>query len=576
MKLSVIALDYDGTISMDGSVDPAVRAAIGAARASGLTVMLVTGRRLDDLRRVAGDLHFVDGVVAENGAELYFPESGYQRALAPPPPPAFLHELNRRGIPFASGTSIVEAEAADAGRLLEVIRATQLPLVLLFNRGRVMVLPQATTKSTGLHEALLVLRLSTHGAVAFGDAENDHDLLQACEVGVAVGWGSPSLQAVADDVVRGNGPPDLAAYIHRLLRDGASHLRTNRRKLLLGYTDEGSPLSIAVRGRNVLVTGDARSGKSWAAGLLCEQLIMQRYCVCVIDPEGDYRPLEGLPGVTLLGGEDPLPRPRDLLRVLRHPDTSVVIDLSHVDHPEKLSYTRTLLHAIAVLRRQSGLPHRILLDEAHLFLRGAEHSELLDLAMDGYTLVTYRASQLPQALLARSEVIVVTCETHPGEIKALHALCRSADPLESWTETLSTLGTGEAAALPITEEAGGTLRRIRLAPRLTPHVRHREKYLDIPIAADRAFVFTSNGNCVNRPRTLRAFVTALECVAPEVVSGHARRRDFSRWLRDVFGDYPLAQNVERLEALDAHEPTGETAAAIGNAIRNRYELMKEE
>jgi hypothetical protein len=35
--------------------------------------------------------------------------------------------------------------------------------------------------------------------------------------------------------------------------------------------------SLAVRGRNVLVTGDAKSGKSWVAGLLCEQLILHGY-----------------------------------------------------------------------------------------------------------------------------------------------------------------------------------------------------------------------------------------------------------------------------------------------------------
>jgi hypothetical protein len=27
-------------------------------------------------------------------------------------------------------------------------------------------------------------------------------------------------------------------------------------------------------------------------GLLCEQLMLARYCVCVIDPEGDFRTLE--------------------------------------------------------------------------------------------------------------------------------------------------------------------------------------------------------------------------------------------------------------------------------------------
>ena len=64
MKLSVIALDYDGTIAHGDIVEPDVRDAIAAARRRGIVVVLVTGRILDELRRVAGDLHFVDAVVA--------------------------------------------------------------------------------------------------------------------------------------------------------------------------------------------------------------------------------------------------------------------------------------------------------------------------------------------------------------------------------------------------------------------------------------------------------------------------------------------------------------------------------
>jgi hypothetical protein len=55
------------------------------------------------------------------------------------------------------------------------------------------------------------------------------------------------------------------------------------------------------------------------AGLLYEQLILHGYCACVIDPEGDYSALEGLPGVTVLGREDPPPTPRELLRAFRYP-----------------------------------------------------------------------------------------------------------------------------------------------------------------------------------------------------------------------------------------------------------------
>ena len=577
MRLAVIALDYDGTIARNDVIDPAVRAAIAAARARGIVVLLATGRILADLQRVAGGLHFVDGVVAENGAVLHLPASGRTSLLAPPVEPRLLAELRQRGIPFTAGQCLVDADANDAPRLLDIIRAAELPLVLIFNRGRVMIMPQGVSKATGLHIALDTLRLSARNAVAIGDAENDHELLRLAEVGVAVEWGSQALLAAADGVVRGAAPPAVADYLDRLCLTGSLPVPAHsRRRLLLGHLEDGREFSLAVRGRNVLVTGDAKSGKSWVAGLLCEQLILQGYCVCVIDPEGDYSSLEGLPGVTLLGREDAPPTARDLLRALRYPDRSVVIDLSRLPHDEKLQYVRSVLPALNRLRRRTGLPHRILLDEAHYYLHDPDAPRLLDLERNGYTVVTYCASHLPQAFLAATEVIIVTCESDLAEITALRARCTRCDGIDSsaWTR-LSRLGAGQAVALPVTEEAGGEMRLFTVAPRITPHVRHREKYVDVPVSAHRAFVFNGSGPAAHRVRTLRQFVNELERTPPPLLAGHLMRGDFSRWIADVFGDRALA---EQLRAIEQRYRSGSRDAIVpdmANAVRARYDLADE-
>jgi HAD superfamily hydrolase (TIGR01484 family) len=72
MRLAALALDYDGTIAQGDQIDLSVREAIAYARNAGVIILLVTGRSLFEVRRVAGDLHFVDGVVAENGAVVHF------------------------------------------------------------------------------------------------------------------------------------------------------------------------------------------------------------------------------------------------------------------------------------------------------------------------------------------------------------------------------------------------------------------------------------------------------------------------------------------------------------------------
>jgi hydroxymethylpyrimidine pyrophosphatase-like HAD family hydrolase len=575
MKPSVLALDYDGTIATDRGIDRDVRDAIAAARTSGITVLLVTGRILSELRRAAGALDFVDGVVAENGAVVHFPDSDHTSVLGPRVPERLIRGLEADGIPFQAGDCLVDANAADGHRLLTVIRQLELPYVLVFNRGRVMVLPQGVSKATGLQTALEMLRLSPRNAVAIGDAENDHELLRLAELGAAVGWGSGVLQAAADAVVPGEQPRDVAHYIRSILASDRMPLPVRaRRHLRLGHLEDGREFSLAVKGRNVLVAGDAKSGKSWIAGLLCEQLILHGYCVCVLDPEGDYRSLEALPGVTVLGGEDPPPTPRELLRALRYPDRSLVIDLSRLPQDEKIAYIRAALPAINQMRRRTGLPHRILVDEAHYFLNGDDGERLLDLDRNGYTVVTFCASRLPPKLLAATEVMIVTCESNDEEIAALYQRCQTCQTrmdATAWRRLLCHVAVGQAVALPITEEAAGDLRLFNIGRRLTPHVRHREKYVDVPVTEQKAFVFSQPGP-VARARTLREFVTTLEPLSSTALQGYLRRGDFSRWMADVFGDRALAADIHEQECRYTSGIDLDTIPEIVNAIRGRYDL----
>jgi hydroxymethylpyrimidine pyrophosphatase-like HAD family hydrolase len=579
VKLAAVALDYDGTITRGDSPDESVREAIAALRTSGILVLLVTGRILSELHRVAGDLHFVDGVVAENGAVVHFPATGHTSMLAPQLPDAFLRELGRRGIPFQSGQCLVDAHADDGGRLLEAVRALELPLVLLFNRSRVMVLPQGVSKATGLHATLDMLRVSVRNTLAVGDAENDHELLRIAEVGAAVSWGSAALQSAADLVVNGSGVAGVAKFLRSLCASKTMPMPLRaRRRLRLGYTEDGQEFALAVRGRNVLVAGDAKSGKSWVAGLLSEQLILHGYSVCVLDPEGDYRSLEALPGVSVLGGEDPPPTPRQLGRALRYPDRSLVIDLSRLPQDQKIEYIRAALPALNVMRRRHGLPHRIVVDEAHYFLHDADAHRLLDFELNGYTVVTYCASRLPSALLGATEVMIVTCESSPEEVDALCRCCARCKQVDRavWRRELGHVALGQAVALPITEEAGGGLRLFTIGPRLTPHVRHREKYVDVPVSEGRAFVFTEGPASGARVRTLRQLVERIERSTGAELDGHLRRGDFSRWIGDVFGDHALAAELRTHEARALGGDHPDILPELVAAIRGRYDLTDDE
>ena len=125
----------------------------------------------------------------------------------------------------------------------------------------------------------------------------------------------------------------------------------------------------------------------------------------------------------------------------------------------------------------------------------------------------------------------------------------------------------------MTEEAGSELRTFIIGERLTPHVRHRQKYVDVPVSDSLAFVFGSERRRVAaRARTLREFVEVLEKLDVTQAAGYLRRGDFSRWISDVFGDHALARELQSYEQRYVKEDYREALEQIAAAIRLRYDL----
>jgi hypothetical protein len=266
-----------------------------------------------------------------------------------------------------------------------------------------------------------------------------------------------------------------------------------------------------------------------------------------------------------------------LQRSLRHADVSVVVDLSHTPHDETMAFVRSVLPAMSTLRRHTGLPHRIVVDEAHYFLHDPDARSLLDFDHDGYTFVTYEASKLHPEVLSATEVIVVTRESDPAEVRALRALCNGCQGGMSeneWQGQFERLAISEAFALPVTAEAEGGVRKVHLAPRLTPHARHASKYLDIPVTERSAFVFWRDGAPNGRvARTLREFVAAVEKRTAADLKGHLLRGDFSKWIANVFGDFPLAKTLRQLEEDYRSGQNADPVPNLVQAIRSRYEFI---
>jgi HAD superfamily hydrolase (TIGR01484 family) len=218
MRYLALATDYDGTLASHGTVAPETIEALRRLSASGRKLILVTGRRIDDLMRVFPEVAIFDRVVAENGPLVYRPQSHETRLLSKPPPAAFVEELRRRGVqPLTAGQVFVATEQPNERVVLDVIGEMGLDLQVILNKGAVMVLPASVNKATGLSAALKELGVSAKEVVGIGDAENDEAFLALCGLGVAVANALDSLKARADKVTRGENGAGVREVIESLI-----------------------------------------------------------------------------------------------------------------------------------------------------------------------------------------------------------------------------------------------------------------------------------------------------------------------------------------------------------------------
>jgi hydroxymethylpyrimidine pyrophosphatase-like HAD family hydrolase len=225
MRYRVLAADYDGTLARDGRIAEPTWAALRRLCDSGRKLVMVTGRRLEDVLPLIHEPELFAQIIAENGALLYRPASQEIRILAEPPPPRFVAELRARAIdPLVTGRVIVASWEPHQDTILPLIRDLGLALQVIFNRGAVMVLPSGVNKATGLAAALDELGLSPRNAVGVGDAENDGPLLAACGCGVAVGNALPALRDMADLVIPGADGDGATELIDRLLASDLAEL----------------------------------------------------------------------------------------------------------------------------------------------------------------------------------------------------------------------------------------------------------------------------------------------------------------------------------------------------------------
>ncbi len=225
MRFNVLATDYDETIAEKAAVDQETVDALRRLRQSGRSLVLVTGRFVENLHNIFPEIELFHLVIAENGAVLYEPDTRSATLLTQPPPPEFAAALSRKGVvPLAVGKVMVAAWSEHLPTIRQTITELNLPLEITSNRRAALVLPAGIDKASGLRAALARLGSNPAKAVGIGDAENDAALLAACGCGVAVANALPELQAQADFVTSGRAGAGVRELIDLLLENDLANL----------------------------------------------------------------------------------------------------------------------------------------------------------------------------------------------------------------------------------------------------------------------------------------------------------------------------------------------------------------
>lgn len=538
------AIDIDGTLTETDEVHPDLVHTLRECCAGGISVVLATGRTVGDLRaRFPQLVELANAVVAENGACLMSEQSVLP--LAAPLDPALGERLSAKGVGWSKGEVLLACSGEDEQSVLEAIRELGLEYELVRNRAALMVLPAGVTKGSGVVAALASLGLSPKSAIGIGDAENDHSLLDTCEFGVAVSNAIESLKARADLVLDRPDGSGVAWLLQGLLR-GGERLRSRRRNVQLGRTEDGTPVTLPASQLNIIVAGESGDGKSYVAGLIAEQLIGLGYSLVVFDPEGDHVGLSQLPGVSVLDATA-VPGAAGVLPLLVRPGTSAVVDLSGLDGPAMRTQLAALSAEVEATRAASGLPHWVLIDEAHRGLRSdGAACAVFDPADKGYVLVTWQPGRLPAEAIAGADAIIALGGANVSS--DLVDLVAGASGVARLTVARLFEG-GAETGLCLDRTPPGRLVRFRLGERRTAHLRHEHKYGAIGMDSARRFHFrtTPDTPTGRTAGNLTEFEAVLASAGPGVLRHHCPTQDFSRWIRDVLKDRYLAAQIAAIE-----------------------------
>ncbi len=248
MKPHLIVLDLDGTLLTDDKIISAhTKHALKIARAEGHQVMIATGRPYRASKLYYNELDLMTPIVNFNGAYVHHPRAAAFHAMHTPIGLPDVHDIVDSLAPFQLDNILAEVkddvyiQNHDA-RILDILRMgnpviTEGPLAQTLKSSPTSILLQAKEndvavirkhladtkadlidhrrihKAKGVAHVSRELGIPRERIIAFGDEDNDLEMIDYVGLGVAMDNAIPQLKNIANEITASNNEDGIAALL---------------------------------------------------------------------------------------------------------------------------------------------------------------------------------------------------------------------------------------------------------------------------------------------------------------------------------------------------------------------------
>ena len=224
------------------------------------------------------------------------------------------------------------------------------------------------------------------------------------------------------------------------------------------------------------------------------------------------------------------------------------MNLSSLPLKEKITYVESALTALKAERVVTGIPHWVLIDEAHYFFsESSAPSEHLRNPCGNFILVTYRPSVISEVYTAIDAYVMMGSRVEE-ERYFLTKLLQARGPRELTPHKALMDAESPQAGLLLESSSGPRWQIFTPVDRITDHAHYARKYAETLLPEDKAFHFLdTNGAGRTLARSVIEFYQAIQAVSIASLRHHLLAGDFSRWFALVLGDEKVAAGMRKIE-----------------------------